>query len=70
MKKSINRAKGTFTEGSFAVLSYLGYLGNGHQLRGGGGGQVKFYPYKRVGGGGQKVLAMLKGRVGAQKVLR
>ena len=28
---------------------------------GGGGLQVKFYPYKRVGGAGEKVLAMLKG---------
>ena len=26
----------------------------------GGGGQVKFYPYKKRGGGTEKVLAMLK----------
>ena len=26
-----------------------------------GGGQVKFYPYKKMGGGDGKVLAVLKG---------
>ena len=26
-----------------------------------GGGQVKFYPYEKEGGGAEKVLAMMKG---------
>ena len=30
-----------------------------------GGGHVKFYPYEKEGGGGEKRLAMLKG--GGQK---
>ena len=54
-----------------AHVTHFGTLGTGHELWGGGratkwqgGGQVKFYPYKRRGEQ-KKVLAVLKGGGGA-----
>ena len=47
------------------MVTNYGEGGLQNQRGGGGGGQVKFYPYDKRGG-----LAMLKGGGGGQKVLR
>ena len=34
------------------IIAVTCILGTGHELRGGGGGHVKFYPYEKCGGRG------------------
>ena len=49
------------------VINY-GVWGGGGYKTGGGGGQVKLYPYKNKGEGSKKIVSILKGVGGTQSV--